>query len=598
MLEQYLSILVNSIFIENIALSVFLGMCTFIAISKKIEAAIGLGIAVIVVIGITVPLNNLIYTYVLKEGALSWLGYPEVSLEFVGLISYIGIIAAVVQILEMFLDKYVPVLYNALGVFLPLITVNCAILGASLFMVEKSLAFGESVVYGLGAGIGWALAIAMLAGIREKLNYSWIDVFWLHVLWRNKFVMVDTIEIILGIVSFTIIVNLMIFVILLARSRLVSTGDVTVEINGDPEKTISVPAGGKLLQTLAEQNLFLSSACGGGGTCAQCRCQVFDGGGSILSTEEAHFNNREKKNNWRLSCQVPVKGDMKIQIPDEVFGVKRWETTVVSNDNVATFIKELVLKLPDGEDVGFDAGGYVQMEIPPYKADYKSFSIQDIYKGDWEKFKVFENVSTVGVPVIRAYSMANYPEEKGIMKFNIRIASPPPGTSFPPGEASSYLFNLKPGDKLTIFGPFGEFMARETLNEMVFIGGGAGMAPMRSHIFDQLLRLDSSRKISFWYGARSLKEMFYVDDFNRLQDQYENFSWHAALSDPLEDDNWDGKTGFIHQVLLENYLKDHPAPEDCEYYLCGPPMMMEACFKMLDSLGVEPENIMFDDVGG
>ena len=361
--------------------------------------------------------------------------------------------------------------------------------------------------------------------------------------------MVDTIEIILGIVSFTIIVNLMIFVILLARSRLVSTGNVSVEINGDPEKTISVPAGGKLLQTLADQNLFLSSACGGGGTCAQCRCQVFDGGGSILSTEEAHFNNREKKNNWRLSCQVPVKGDMKIQIPDEVFGVKRWETTVLSNDNVATFIKELVLKLPDGEDVGFDAGGYVQMEIPPYKADYKSFSIQDIYKGDWEKFKVFENVSTVGVPVIRAYSMANYPEEKGIMKFNIRIASPPPGTSFPPGEASSYLFNLKPGDKLTIFGPFGEFMARDTLNEMVFIGGGAGMAPMRSHIFDQLLRLDSSRKISFWYGARSLKEMFYVDDFNKLQDKYENFSWHAALSDPLDEDNWDGKTGFILSLI-------------------------------------------------
>ena len=409
--------------------------------------------------------------------------------------------------------------------------------------------------------------------------------------------MVDTIEIVLGIVSFTIIVNLMIFVILLARSRLVSTGNVTVEINGDPDKTISVPAGGKLLQTLAEQNLFLSSACGGGGTCAQCRCQVFDGGGSILSTEEAHFNNREKKNNWRLSCQVPVKGDMKIQVPDEVFGVKRWETTVVSNENVATFIKELVLKLPDGEDVGFDAGGYVQMEIPPYKADYKSFSIQDIYKGDWEKFKVFENVSTVGVPVIRAYSMANYPEEKGIMKFNIRIASPPPGTSFPPGEASSYLFNLKSGDKLTIFGPFGEFMARETPNEMVFIGGGAGMAPMRSHIFDQLLRLDSSRKISFWYGARSLKEMFYVDDFNKLQDQYENFSWHAALSDPLDDDNWDGKTGFIHQVLLENYLKDHPAPEDCEYYLCGPPMMLDAMQTMLHDIGVEPEMVAYDDFG-
>ena len=406
------------------------------------------------------------------------------------------------------------------------------------------------------------------------------------------------IDLILGVISFSGIVLALVAVIIGARSKLVSTGDVSIEINGDSSNPIVVPAGSKLLQTLAENKIFLSSACGGGGTCSQCKCVVLDGGGSILSTEEAHFNNREKKNNWRLSCQVPVKGDMKIQVPDEVFGVKRWETTVVSNENVATFIKELILKLPDGEDVGFDAGGYVQMEIPPYKADYKSFSIQDIYKGDWEKFKVFENVSTVGVPVIRAYSMANYPEEKGIMKFNIRIASPPPGTSFPPGEASSYLFNLKSGDKLTIFGPFGEFMARETPNEMVFIGGGAGMAPMRSHIFDQLLRLDSSRKISFWYGARSLKEMFYVDDFNKIQDKYENFSWHAALSDPLDDDNWDGKTGFIHQVLLENYLKDHPAPEDCEYYLCGPPMMMEACFKMLDSLGVEPENIMFDDFGG
>ena len=401
---------------------------------------------------------------------------------------------------------------------------------------------------------------------------------------------------VLGITLFTMIVLTLVSIIIFARSKLVSSGDVNITING--EKTVSVPAGGKLLQTLAAEKLFVPSACGGGGTCAQCRVKVHSGGGAILPTEESHINKREASCGDRLSCQVAVKQDMEIEVPEEVFGVKKWRCKVRSNDNVATFIKELVLKLPDGEDVGFDAGGYVQMEIPPYKADYKSFSIQDIYKGDWEKFKVFENVSTVGVPVIRAYSMANYPEEKGIMKFNIRIASPPPGTSFPPGEASSYLFNLKPGDKLTIFGPFGEFMARETLNEMVFIGGGAGMAPMRSHIFDQLLRLDSSRKISFWYGARSLKEMFYVDDFNRLQDQYENFSWHAALSDPLEDDNWDGKTGFIHQVLLENYLKDHPAPEDCEYYLCGPPMMMEACFKMLDSLGVEPENIMFDDFGG
>ena len=410
--------------------------------------------------------------------------------------------------------------------------------------------------------------------------------------------MVDLIEIVLGIVAFTLIVNMMIFVILFARTRLVSTGDVTVEINGDPEKTITVPAGGKLLQTLAEQDLFLSSACGGGGTCAQCRCQVYDGGGSILATEEAHFNNREKKDFWRLSCQVPVKSDMKITVPDEVFGAKKWETTVKSNENVATFIKELILELPEGEKVGFDAGGYVQMEIPAYEADYKSFEIETEYLDDWEKFKVLENKSVVKEPVIRAYSMANYPEEKGIMKFNIRIASPPPGTDFPPGEASSYLFNLKKGDKLTIFGPFGEFMAKDTQNEMVFIGGGAGMAPMRSHIFDQLLRLDSSRKISFWYGARSLKEMFYDEEFRELEKKYENFSYHSALSDPLPEDSWSGYTGFISHVLHDNYLVNHPTPEDCEYYMCGPPMMMDAAFKMLDSLGVEPENIMFDDFGG
>ena len=410
--------------------------------------------------------------------------------------------------------------------------------------------------------------------------------------------MIDLIEIILGIVAFTLIVNMMIFVILFARTKLVSTGDVTVEINGDPEKTITVPAGGKLLQTLAEQDLFLSSACGGGGTCAQCKCQVFDGGGSILATEEAHFNNREKKDFWRLSCQVPVKSDMKITIPDEVFGAKKWETTVKSNENVATFIKELILELPEGEAVGFDAGGYVQMEIPAYEADYKNFEIESEYLEDWEKFKVLDNKSIVKEPVIRAYSMANYPEEKGIMKFNIRIASPPPGTDFPPGEASSYLFNLKKGDKLTIFGPFGEFMAKDTQNEMVFIGGGAGMAPMRSHIFDQLLRLNSSRKISFWYGARSLKEMFYDEEFRELEKKYENFSYHTALSDPLPEDSWSGYTGFISHVLHDNYLVNHPTPEDCEYYMCGPPMMMDAAFKMLDSLGVEPENIMFDDFGG
>ena len=406
------------------------------------------------------------------------------------------------------------------------------------------------------------------------------------------------IDLILGVVAFSGIVIALVLVILGARSQLVSTGLVSIEINGDKDNPIKVQSGSKLLQTLADNKIFLSSACGGGGTCSQCKCQILEGGGSILPTEESHFNSREKKEGWRLSCQVAVKNDLKISVPDEVFGVKEWECEVISNDNVATFIKELVLKLPEGEEVNFRAGGYVQLEAPAYKLNYKEFDIGKEYHDDWDRFNVWDNEAVNNEPVIRAYSMANYPEEKGIMKFNIRIASPPPGTNFPPGEASSYLFNLKPGDNLTIFGPFGEFMAKDTPNEMVFIGGGAGMAPMRSHIFDQLLRLDSSRKITFWYGARSLKEMFYVDDFDKLQDKYENFTWHAALSDPLPEDEWNGMTGFIHQVLFDNYLKDHPAPEDCEYYMCGPPMMNKAVIDMLLDLGVEPENIALDDFGG
>ena len=288
---------------------------------------------------------------------------------------------------------------------------------------------------------------------------------------------------------------------------------------------------------------------------------------------------------------------MQIIVPDEVFGAKKCECEVISNDNVATFIKELVLKLPEGEEVGFKAGGYVQMEIPPYSLDYKSFDISEEYHDDWERFGVWENKVTTREPVIRAYSMANYPNEKGIMKFNIRIASPPPGTDFPPGEMTSYIFNLKEGEKLTIFGPFGDFFAEDTDNEMVFIGGGAGMAPMRSHIFDQLLRLNSNRKITFFYGARSLREMFYTEEYDALAEKYANFNWHVALSDPLPEDNWGGYTGFIHQVIHDQYLKNHDAPEDCEYYMCGPPMMMDACFKMLDDLGVEPEAIKFDDFG-
>jgi Na+-transporting NADH:ubiquinone oxidoreductase subunit F len=318
----------------------------------------------------------------------------------------------------------------------------------------------------------------------------------------------------------------------------------------------------------------------------------------MLPTERTYFTKREESEGWRLACQVPVKQDMKVEVPEEVFGVKKWECTVLSNDNVATFIKELVLALPDGESVNFRAGGYVQLEAPAHEVDYKNFDIEAQYRGDWDKFDLWRYKSIVKEPIIRAYSMANYPEEHGLVKFNIRIATPPPGTSFPPGQMSSYVFGLKPGDKITVYGPFGEFFAKDTNNEMVFVGGGAGMAPMRSHIFDQLKRLHSKRRMSFWYGARSLREMFYQDEYDVLAADNDNFVWHVALSDPQPEDNWSGYTGFIHNVLYENYLKNHPAPEDCEFYMCGPPMMNAAVIKMLKDLGVEEENILLDDFGG
>jgi Na+-transporting NADH:ubiquinone oxidoreductase subunit F len=403
--------------------------------------------------------------------------------------------------------------------------------------------------------------------------------------------------IVFGVGMFTVIVLLLVALILYARSYLVSTGDVHILING--EKKITVPAGGKLLQTLSEAELFLPSACGGGGTCAQCKCIITEGGGSMLPTEEGHFTRREANEGWRLSCQAAVKQDMEIQVPDEVFGVKQWECTVESNPNVATFIKELTLRLPEGENVDFRAGGYVQLECPPHHVKYADFDIEEEYRGDWERFGFFKLESIVDETVIRAYSMANYPQEKGVVKFNIRIATPPPGSQgIPPGQMSSWTFNLKPGDKVKVYGPFGDFFAKDTDAEMVFIGGGAGMAPMRSHLFDQFKRLHTKRKISFWYGARSSREMFYADEYDQLAKENENFQWHVALSDPQPEDNWEGYTGFIHNVLFEEYLKDHPAPEDCEYYMCGPPMMNSAVINMLTSLGVEPENIMLDDFGG
>jgi len=408
----------------------------------------------------------------------------------------------------------------------------------------------------------------------------------------------NILEIYLGVGMFTTIVLLLVAIILIARARLVSAGDVSIEINGDPEHTVTVSAGDKLLQTLAGKGIFLSSACGGGGTCAQCKCIVSEGGGSMLPTEESHFTRGQAKEGFRLSCQVAVKQDMKIEVPEEVFGVKQWTCKVRSNHNVATFIKELVLELPEGQEVAFKAGGYVQLEAPAHHVKYSDFDVEEEYREDWDRFSVWKHESVVNAKIIRAYSMANYPDEKGLVKFNIRIASPPPGTSLPPGQMSSWVFNLKPGDEVEVFGPFGEFFAKDTDAEMIFVGGGAGMAPMRSHIFDQLKRLNSNRKISFWYGARSLREMFYADEYDQLAAENDNFDWHVALSDPLPEDNWQGEEGFIHNVLFENYLKDHPAPEDCEFYMCGPPMMNAAVIKMLEDLGVEPENILLDDFGG
>ena len=401
--------------------------------------------------------------------------------------------------------------------------------------------------------------------------------------------------VLLGVSMFTGTVLFLVAIILMARSRLVASGEVDININ--EESTLSVPAGDKLLGTLAARGIFLSSACGGGGTCGQCRCQVLAGGGSIISTEEGHFSRREIREQWRLSCQVAVKQSMRIRVPEDAFGVERWECDVIDNHNVATFIKELNLKLPEGEDVNFKAGGFVQLEIPPYDMHYKEIEVEEEYRGDWERFRVWDNECHITEATIRAYSMANFPEEKGILKFNIRVASPPPGTTFPPGKMSSYCFKLKPGDKVTVFGPYGEFFVNDTDAEKIWIGGGAGMAPLRSQIFDELKRRGRSTKMSYWYGARSLREMFYVEEFDELAKEYDNFEWHVALSDPLPEDDWSGHLGFIHQVVLDNYLKEHPAPEDCEYYLCGPPPMIAAVRSTLDSLGVEPDQIRFDDFG-
>ncbi len=406
------------------------------------------------------------------------------------------------------------------------------------------------------------------------------------------------IEIGLGVIIFTGIVMILVALILVTRSWLIPSGEITLGINHDADKNLLVNPGSKLLGVLGDHQIFIPSACGGGGTCGQCRVKITSGGGDILPTETAHINKRESKQGYRLSCQVNVKQDMELELPAEIFSISKWECRVRSNVSRSTFIKELVLELPEGEELDFRAGGYIQIDAPAHVAEYKAMEIDEQFRQDWDKFNFWQYTSTVNEPVMRAYSMANYPEEKGIIMLNVRVCPPPPSVpEAPPGQMSSYIFTLKPGDKVSISGPYGEFFAKETDAEMVFIGGGAGMAPMRSHIFDQLKRLNSKRKITFWYGARSLREAFYVVEFDALAEEFDNFEWHLVLSDPLPEDDWSGATGFVHQYLYDNYLDNHPAPEDCEYYMCGPPMMNKSATEMLYNLGVEKENIAFDDFG-
>ncbi|MEN8225487.1 MAG: NADH:ubiquinone reductase (Na(+)-transporting) subunit F [Bacteroidota bacterium] len=408
--------------------------------------------------------------------------------------------------------------------------------------------------------------------------------------------------VIASIIIFLIVIIFLVAMLLYARKKLTPQGEVTLTVNED--KKLVVNPGSTILSTLSTEKIFLPSACGGGGTCAMCKCQVFEGGGSILPTEVGYFTRKEAQNNWRLGCQVKVKEDMSIGIPPEIFGIKKWECEVVSNHNVATFIKEFVVKLPEGEKLDFRSGGYIQIDVPKVKVDFKDMIIEDDYKEDWDKFKMWDLQMKNPEPIFRAYSMANHPAEDNIIMLNIRIATPPFDRKsggfmkVNPGICSSYIFSRKPGDKVTISGPYGEFFIKDTEREMMFIGGGAGMAPMRSHIFDLYKTRKTSRKSTFWYGGRSLRELFYVDEFKALEKENPNFKFNIGLSEPMPEDNWEGYTGFIHQVVMDEYLKNHPEPEDIEYYLCGPPMMNDAVLKMLDDYGVPEEMIAFDDFGG
>ena len=414
--------------------------------------------------------------------------------------------------------------------------------------------------------------------------------------------MSNTSIIILSILVFLVVVLIPVTVLVFVRKKLAPQGKVKININD--EKEIEVEPGNSLLGTLANEQIFLPSACGGGGSCGMCRCQVLEGGGTILPTETGFFSRKEQQDHWRLGCQVKVREDMKIKINPQIFGIKKWECEVVSNRNVATFIKEFVVKLPEGEHLKFLSGGYIQIDVPAIDVNYKDIDVDEEYRADWEKFGMFDLVMHNPEPQFRAYSMASYPAEDNIIMLNVRIATPPFDRvnggfmKVNPGVCSSYIYSLKPGDKVTISGPYGEFHIKDTKREIIFIGGGAGMAPMRSHILDLFLTKHTDRKVSYWYGGRSLRELFYIEDFRKIEEENPNFKFNIALSAPLPEDNWTGYVGNIHEVLLENYLKNHSEPEEIEYYLCGPPMMTAAVLKMLDSLGVPKEMISFDDFGG
>ena len=420
---------------------------------------------------------------------------------------------------------------------------------------------------------------------------------------NNMILLLDTNVIIYSIGVLAGVILLLTVSLLFVKNKLTPAGDVKIVINGDEQNPVVIKPGGTLLTTLSQQNIYLPSACGGGGTCAMCKCQIVEGGGDILPTEEGYFTRKQVQENWRLACQVKVRNDMQIKVPEEIFGIKKWECEVVSNHNVATYIKEFVVKLPPGETLHFESGGYIQIDVPAIEVDFKDIDVEEQFKPEWDQYNMWSLKMKNDEPIFRAYSMANHPAEGNIVMLNIRIASPPwdrvknQFMDVNPGICSSYVFSRKPGDKVTISGPYGEFFIKPTEKEMVYIGGGAGMAPLRSHVFHLFHTMKTNRKVSYWYGGRSSRELFYTEDFRKIEKDFPNFSYHIALSDPQPEDNWDGPTGFIHQVVLDNYLKSHPEPEEIEYYLCGPPQMLAAVMKMLDNLGVPNENIAFDDFG-